>query len=790
MPKEKKLLKRIKKKQKKVEKKYKQFKWKRDKIINKCKSESFALHKTQKFLKQYFHPEKNKKGMILYHSVGSGKTCAAIAMASNFEDQGYSIMWVTRNSIKNVIYQNLWGEHTCHPKMTENIKRISDSSQKVKTFNSITKRAWMKPVSYRSFSNITNGKSRLYKKLVEKNGADDPLKKTLIIIDEAHNFTTLKPIGFTKHESAKFQNIRDLIYSSYKKSGKDSVRIILLSATPGLNGAIGAINMLNLLEPNREKRLPIQANDFIKTFVKSDMSGFNKEGQIKFGKQSNKYVSFLDTTRDYTKFAKKVFETYNDPVSKDREKLHDKLKQLKQISMQDHCKRSTLMKQIMNIIKMPGIDAKMKLAEIDVVLKHTKISGDEYKAIFVNTRKLFADCKKRYSKKDEQDKCINFIKGNKKQAMDKLRRDVAEESDKCKIDFKNIKKDKIEKIKEKIQRKHILIEKNQQQALEKCMSTEIPSKERARCLRSVLLWNDKKDARSKIGKKYLFENKNFDPEILKSVLPIVSAKFQKLVKTIKDLDKKDKCVHKKTFKHVIFIDDYRYIKLLLSSLIANDFKLALGPKESKRMRKGKLTTFRSLGTIVPKTMPRRTHFHKSTPLPKPHNKNVTLLTKASIYRRNIGKNLATKIKKEFNSRPDNVFGKQVRFLILDSNFLEGVSLFDVKYLHILTPPKTEFQKEQLIGRVVRRCGHKGLPMDKGDGGWKLNVMVYKNRDAKNIIIDDVINQLELDKELKGEEERLDDLQQILVNEMEKNALDKRLTSDISKNYQALFDSII
>lgn len=775
---------------KKFTKQFKKYKYKKQpKLNSKCKTESFKLHSTQKFLKDYFKPEKNKKGMVLYHSVGSGKTCAAIAMASNFEDHEYSILWVTRNSLVKVMYQNLWGDQTCHPKMIANAKRITDSSQKVRTFNSITKNAWMKPVSYRSFSNITKGKSRLYKKLVQKNGEKDPLRKTLIIIDEAHNFTTLKPIGFTKRESAKFQDIRDMIYRSYQKSGKDSARIIMLSATPGLNGAVGAINMLNLLEPKKENRLPIQPKEFISTFMKKDMSGFNQEGRTKFGKQANKYVSFLDTTRDYTKFARKVFETYNDPISKDRSRLKQRLLEVNKEKVQDHCKRSTLMKQIMDIIKQKGIDAPLKIAAIDNILQHTKLDTNAYKAIFLNTRKLFADCRKRYENKKEQDKCINFIKGNKKEAMDRLRREVKEEAEKCKVDFKNKKGEAKQKILDKIKKKHLLIEKNQQDALEKCMSNEVPAAQRAKCLRSVLLWNDKTDARSKVGKKYIFDNKNYDPDVVKSVLPVVSAKFAKLVKTIKDLDKKDKCAHKKTFKHVIFIDDYRYVKLLLSVLMASDFKLALQQTERKKMRKGKMTTFRGLDTSIPKRIPRRTHLSKNTPIPKHHEKNVTLLTKASIFKRTIGKNLATKIKAQFNKRPDNVYGKDVRFLILDSNFLEGVSLFDVKYLHILTPPKTQFQKEQLIGRVVRRCGHKGLPMEKGQGGWNLNVLVYKNRDAKNIIIDQVINELELQKELKGEEERLDDLQLVLVNEMEKNALDRKLISDVGKSYEELFKSI-
>ena len=227
------------------------------------------------------------------------------------------------------------------------------------------------------------------------------------------------------------------------------------------------------------------------------------------------------------------------------------------------------------------------------------------------------------------------------------------------------------------------------------------------------------------------------------------------------------------------------MKLLMSVLMAHDFKLALDLKVQKRKRKDKWTLFKSLTPVVPKVTGRKTKIMKNTPKPKPGKHNFTVLTKTGIYQRHIGKNLATAIKKQFNERPDNVYGQNVRFLILDKDFLEGVSLYDVKYLHVLTDPKTKFQQRQLIGRVVRRCGHKGLPMEKGEGGWKLNVITYQNRDKSNIVVDKVINRLELQKELKNAGERLDKIEEIIVDEMERNAVDRKLTSKIHKSLNDL-----
>jgi hypothetical protein len=55
---------------------------------------------TQEFVRRYFTPQAPVKGMLLWHSVGTGKTCSAVAAAtSSFEPQGYTILWVTRTTL-------------------------------------------------------------------------------------------------------------------------------------------------------------------------------------------------------------------------------------------------------------------------------------------------------------------------------------------------------------------------------------------------------------------------------------------------------------------------------------------------------------------------------------------------------------------------------------------------------------------------------------------------------------------------------------------------------------------
>ena len=51
----------------------------------------------------------------------------------------------------------------------------------------------------------------------------------------------------------------------------------------------------------------------------------------------------------------------------------------------------------------------------------------------------------------------------------------------------------------------------------------------------------------------------------------------------------------------------------------------------------------------------------------------------------------------YNERPSNINGDNMRFIVLDSGFKEGIDLFDVKYVHIFEPQRTNADYQQAIG---------------------------------------------------------------------------------------------
>ena len=59
------------------------------------------------------------------------------------------------------------------------------------------------------------------------------------------------------------------------------------------------------------------------------------------------------------------------------------------------------------------------------------------------------------------------------------------------------------------------------------------------------------------------------------------------------------------------------------------------------------------------------------------------------------------------NQPANKHGRYINTLLLQgSDYKEGLSLQDVSNVHLLEPPSTIGDKQQIIGRAIRRCSHK------------------------------------------------------------------------------------
>lgn len=66
---------------------------------------------------------------------------------------------------------------------------------------------------------------------------------------------------------------------------------------------------------------------------------------------------------------------------------------------------------------------------------------------------------------------------------------------------------------------------------------------------------------------------------------------------------------------------------------------------------------------------------------------------------------------KFN-QPENIDGSIVKAILISAAGTEGLNLINTMQVHILEPYWHEVRIEQVIGRALRQCSHKALPIDK------------------------------------------------------------------------------
>jgi len=292
---------------------FNELKWKNLKFENNCISNNnqvpsriVSLNNSQAFVSNFFTSKSIYKGILYWHSVGTGKTCSAIATASNsFEQDDYTILWVTRHTLKPDIWKNIYSQ-VCSITIKEKLEKGVPIPEKMTgNFLKYLDNKWVNPISYKQFSNLIAGKNEYYKELVKRNGKDDPLRKTLIIIDEAHKiFAEDTP----PMEKPNIIILKKAIYHSYSFSKENSCKLLLMTATPYTNDPIQLFKLLNLLR--EDDFFPENFQEFKNEYLDDDYKFQPFKNKIFLDKISG-YISYLNREKDARQFAYPVIYLEN-----------------------------------------------------------------------------------------------------------------------------------------------------------------------------------------------------------------------------------------------------------------------------------------------------------------------------------------------------------------------------------------------------------------------------------------------------------------------------------------------
>jgi superfamily II DNA or RNA helicase len=262
--------------QKKIKQIFSEYKLKKKEkksIKDFCYPKKFTFQLPQLFVAEFLNPKTPYKGVLLYHRIGAGKTCAGIQIAENWKKYK-KIILVAPASLTGNFYKELRSGCTGNEYITkderEKLKVLDPRSKMANEIIAKTKERineYYEIYSYHKYAELYTTKKL-------------SLKNKLLIIDEVHNIVS---------EDGTFYNI---FKESIDKS-PDDCRIVIMSATPIFDKPSELGMTINLLKPNNELPLP---NDFNKIFInKKEIDGnivYKLINEDKLSKYIQGYVSY------------------------------------------------------------------------------------------------------------------------------------------------------------------------------------------------------------------------------------------------------------------------------------------------------------------------------------------------------------------------------------------------------------------------------------------------------------------------------------------------------------------
>lgn len=96
-----------------------------------------------------------------------------------------------------------------------------------------------------------------------------------------------------------------LIQNSYQKSGADSCKLMIMTATPFTNSPLELFKLLNLFMTNNNDKIPTTIEELKSNYMNTN-NVLTEEGVKKLANKMSGYISYLNRERDPTQFAQPI----------------------------------------------------------------------------------------------------------------------------------------------------------------------------------------------------------------------------------------------------------------------------------------------------------------------------------------------------------------------------------------------------------------------------------------------------------------------------------------------------
>lgn len=201
------------------------------------------LRKYQIFLGKYLSYDSPYRTILIYHGLGSGKTASAINIYNVLYNSNPN--WNVFILIKASLKDDPW---------LKDLRRWLENENRTNRENNIKFISYDSPIADKAFFEVIR--------------SSDVSKKSMYIIDEAHNFIR-NVHGNIVGEGKRALNIYNHMIQNL--IDEPDTRIVLLSGTPAINSPFELALMFNLLRPNI---FPKNETEFMQEFVSTE--GFRR----------------------------------------------------------------------------------------------------------------------------------------------------------------------------------------------------------------------------------------------------------------------------------------------------------------------------------------------------------------------------------------------------------------------------------------------------------------------------------------------------------------------------------
>jgi len=700
-----------------------------EKQSNEICNKDFELAPHQKFIKNFLSMYTPYNGILLYHGLGTGKTCSAIGVAEEtrkyLKFMGYNerIIIVASPNVQENFYLQLFDERKLEEKgglwtinncagqnILDEINMIQKNLSRekvIKIVKNIINNYYLF-IGYTQFANLIIKKSNISnqslntmdskkKQLLIKNKLQKYFNNRLIIIDEIHNIRQSK------------DNSNKLVSNELMKLVKNvnNLKLLFMSATPMFNDYKEIIFLINILNLNDRRSIvdlkDVFANDG--SFIVN--SNGEQVGLELFKRKINGYISYIKGDNPLSfpfRILPKDFSENNSILNKKYPEFKINANPLKEAL--------TLFDIYVNDVNISPYQEFV----YNIILKNNISKFDEEK---LNAMESFG-----YTLLQKPLECLNIVFPN--------------------IKLENYYNEKM------IFYNNNIVELVQNINIEEINTlVDIKTIVGKSAINNIMTYQETQAPKSRY-------NYNFKSEFLKN-MPI----------NMFDYD----VIGKYSFKIKAVIDSLMgsqgpiivYSQFIDSGLIP--IALALEAVGFTRYGSNK-----SLFANPPsEELDVNTYKKKSEVLQQPGARFKGAKYVIISGNSNISPDIVSDLKACTDS--NNVDGENVKVILLSAAGSEGLDFKYIRQIHVLEPWYNISRVEQIIGRAIRTCSHKDLPLNKrnvqifmhgtllSNNNEAVDLLIYRKAEEKAKVIGNITRVLKehsIDCYLNYEQQKFDE----------------------------------